>query len=116
VNGAIIYRWGPVVRGREQESVEAFAESAAYWDGLVDSGRVASHEPYFSGNRNGGYWIMKGDLDELTAITNEDDYQRLVWKVTMIVEEWSMELCVGGSAEDLGDQIGTFLEVAENFS
>ena len=112
MNGAIIYRWGPSVRGREQQALEVFAEAVAYWDNLVKNGRVSSHEPFFSTIRDGGYWIMKGDLDELNAIVQEKDYQRLALKVQMFVEDWSMETCVGGSIEDVGMQVSLLQEVA----
>ena len=116
MKGAIIYRWGPAVRGREQESLEVFTEAATYWNEQLEQGRISSHEPYFSTTRNGGYWIMKGDVEELNALAAEEEFQRLVAKVQLIVEDWSAEMCVGGSIEDVGEQIGMFQEVISDLT
>ncbi len=113
--GAIVFRWGPGVRGREQQSLQVFAESVEYFDDLVKNNRASGHYPYFSTNRSGGMWIVQGEIDELQALQGEESYQRLTTRVQMIVEDYSAEMCLGGSAEALGGVMGIFGEVIQDF-
>ncbi len=113
--GAIVFRWGPAVRGREGKSLEVFGDSAAYFDDLVKNKRISGHYPYFSVNRDGGMWILQGDSEELAAIQESDDFRRLTLRVHQIVEDYSMEQCIGGSVDGLSDALEMFDDVVEEF-
>ena len=113
--GAVVFQWGPAVRGREQKALEIFGESIAYWDDMVKNNRVSGHYPYFSTNRNAGMWVIQGEIEELLAIRAEEDSIRLEGRVQMIVEDFSAELYAGGSVEALADLVGLYGEVIAEF-
>lgn len=113
--GAIVISWGAVVRGREHKALEVFGESVEFWDDVVKNHRASGHYPYFSTNRNGGMWIIQGELEDLMALQAEEDYQRLTGRVQMIVEDYSAEVHVGGSVESLGDSVAMYAEVISDF-
>ncbi len=114
--GAIVFRWGPAVRGRELKALGVFGESVGYWDDMVKNNRVSGHYPYFSTNRTAGFWVIQGEMEDLMAIQAEEDYQRLTTRVQMIVEDYSAELHVGGSVEEVADIMGMYSEVIEELS
>ena len=114
--GAIVFHWGTAVRGRERQALEVFAESAAYFDDLAKNHRITSHHPFISATRNGGMWVVQGEIDELEAVENEPEFLRLTARVQMIADDYQREHCYGGSVEDLGDIMGMFAETIEEFA
>jgi hypothetical protein len=109
--GAIVYRWGPSVRGRETEALQAFSESAAFFDDLEKNHRITGHQPFVSLNRDGGMWIVKGDTQQLAALREEPEFMRLTMKVEQIVEDYSAEMCVGGDVVALEEPMLMLSEV-----
>src|SRR5207249_7574973 len=78
-DSALIIQWGATAPGRERKAVELFGESLRFLTSLVTKGRVASVEPFFLQPHGGnveGFFIMRGDRDELNKIRGEDDFQR----------------------------------------
>lgn len=114
--GAIVFRWGTPVRGREAAALEVFAESAAYYDDLEKNHRITSHHPYISADRNGGLWLVCGDMAELNAIRSEEEYIRLMTKAQLIAEDFTSELCYGGTVDDLSEPMTIFGETIGQFS
>lgn len=114
--GAIVFRWGAPVRGREQQALAVFGESAAYFDDLAKNHRIISHHPYISATHNSGMWVLHGETSDLEAIENEEDFLRLSARVQMIADDYEREHCYGGSVDDLADLMGMFAEVVEDFS
>jgi hypothetical protein len=114
--GAIVFRWGPTVRGREQQALEIFGESILYYEDLLKNHRISAHQPFVSADRNGGMWVVQGDLTELAAIRRDDDYLRLTTRVQMVVDDFAIESYYGGSADDLADVMGLFGETIQQFA
>jgi hypothetical protein len=109
--GAIIFRWGPAVRGRENAALQVFAESTAYFDDLEKNHRIHGHQPYLSMNRSGGMWILQGETQQLAAIQEEPEFRQLTLRVQQFVEDYSVEMCIGGSVVDLEEPMTRFAEV-----
>lgn len=114
--GAIVFHWGAAVRGREQEALEAFAESAAYFDDLVKNHRITSHQPYISATRNGGMWVLQAAITDLEAIENETDFLRLTTRVQMVVDDYEREHCYGGSVDALTEVMGLFADTVDQLA
>jgi hypothetical protein len=114
--GAIVFCWGPTVRGREQRALEVFAESAGYYEDLLKNHRITAHSPFISTDHNGGMWIVQGEMMELATIRQEDAYVRLVARVQLVVEDFAVETYRGGSAEDLTDVLTVFGETIQQFA
>jgi hypothetical protein len=115
-HGAIVFCWGPTVRGRERGALEVFAESVGYYEDLLKNHRITAHSPFISADHNGGMWIVQGEMAELATIRQEDAYLRLVARVQMVVDDFSVETYHGGSAEDLTDMMTMFGETIEQFA
>ncbi len=91
--GAVLYRWGQVVPGREKDSMAMFQENVDLVDDFVEKGTIMGHYPYISTNREGGYWLVHGDLENLT--------------------DWTAEWFVGGSADELAAPMELAIAVRE---
>src|SRR5262249_25231194 len=90
-DAALFIRWGATAGGRERQSVELFADSLRYLTGLVEQGRVASVEPFFLEPHGGdleGFFIVRGDLEELNSLRIDDTFQRLATKAQVIVRNF----------------------------
>jgi hypothetical protein len=114
--GAIVFRWGPTVRGRERQALEVFGESVGYYEDLLKNHRITAHSPFVSADHNGGMWVVQGDMMELATIREETWYLELLVRVQMTVEDFSVETYHGGTAEDLGDVLGIFGRTIEQFA
>jgi hypothetical protein len=112
-NGALVFRWGPPVRGREQQSLEAFGDAVAYFEDLLKNHRISAHRPFISSNRNGGTWVLEGEMMELHAIRLERDFMSMVSRVQWVVEDFGVEVCYGGSAEDLAEVMAIYGETIQ---
>jgi hypothetical protein len=92
-DSALFIRWGATAGGRERQSVELFAESLRYLTGLVEQGRVASVEPFFLEPHGGnleGFFIVRGDLEDLNRLRIDDTFQRLSTKAQVIVRNFGV--------------------------
>lgn len=108
--GAIVCRWGPAVRGREAKSLEVFGDALKYWEELAKEGRIIAHREYFSTMNNGGFAIIEGLVPELQAMMSEDEYLRLNMRAENIVEDFCIELYLGGSDQTVSEMTAMFLE------
>jgi hypothetical protein len=112
-DSALFIRWGATAPGRERNSVELFTESLRYLTGLVVEGRVASVEPFFLEPHGGnleGFFVVRGDLDELSRIRNEDDFQRLAVRAQVVVQNFGVIAATTG--ERLNKHMGWYTEAA----
>lgn len=114
--GAIVYTWGKVVPGRAEKALELFQESAEMFDGFLKNNQIEGHYPYLSTNRDGGMWLVHGQLELLMALQGLPEVQVIQARVQAAVTDWRAEWYVGGSAEELGDAMAMFGEIAKEFS
>lgn len=92
-DAALFIRWGATAGGRERQSVELFSDSLKYLTGLVEQGRVASVEPFFLEPHGGdleGFFIVRGELEELNRLRIDDSFQRLATKAQVIVRNFGV--------------------------
>jgi hypothetical protein len=93
--------------------VELFSESLRYLSALVTEGRVASVEPFFLEPHGGdleGFFVVRGELDELNKIRGEDRFQRLAVKAQVIVQNFGVVGAITG--ERLNKHMAWFAEAA----
>src|SRR5438552_18598173 len=113
-DSALFIRWGATAGGRERQSVELFAESLRYLTGLVEQGRVASVEPFFLEPHGGdleGFFVVRGDQEELNRIRTGDEFQRLAVKAQVLVQAFGVVGAVTG--ERLNKHMAWFAEAAK---
>jgi hypothetical protein len=113
-DAALFIRWGASAAGRERRSVELFGESLRYLTRLIEQGRVASVEPFFLEPHGGdleGFFLVRGDQEELNRIRIEDDFQRLAVRAQVLVENFGVIGAITG--ERLNKHMAWFAEAAK---
>lgn len=86
---ALFLGWGEVVRGRERKAVEVFNESVQYYGQLQQEGRLESVEGWFLGPHGGdlqGFFLLRGEREQLDEIERSPEFERLQARVSMIVD------------------------------
>jgi hypothetical protein len=114
-DAALFIGWGNPVRGREQTSLGVFNESMAYWGQLQAQGEIESVQAFMlepHGGDLGGFALLLGSRTKLDEIRASDDFQRLVARAGLIVDNLGIVMAATGEA--LGAQMGMFqAQVAE---
>ena len=108
--GAIVFRWGAALPGREQMGLGVFGEALQYYEELAKEGRIIAHREYFSANRSGGFMIVEGLLPELHQIVQEDAFLTIQAKAQAVVGDFEMELCLGGSDQAIQEGMTLYTE------
>ncbi len=112
-DSALFVGWGATAAGRERKAVELFGESLRYLTSLVAEGRVASVEPFFLEPHGGdleGFFLLRGDLDELNRIRGEDEFQRMAVRAQVLVNNFGVVGATTG--ERLNKHMAWFAEAA----
>lgn len=115
-DAALFIGWGAVASGRERRSVELFGESLRFLTSLVEEGRVASVEPFFLEPHGGdleGFFLVRGDHEELNRIRAEDGFQRLATRAQVVVQNFGVIAAITG--ERLNKHMSWFTEAAHDF-
>jgi hypothetical protein len=109
--------WGEVVRGRENEAVEVFNETLAYYTRLQEEGTIESFEPVFLEPHGGdlnGFILIRGDAEKLAALRVSDEFTQLSLRATLIVDGFGV---VGADlAERLQRQMEYYIEQVGAFA
>lgn len=112
-DAALFIRWGETQSGRERRSVELFGESLRFLTRLVEQGRVASVEPFFLEPHGGdleGFFLVRGEQEELNRIRLDDDFQRLAVRAQVVVSHFGVIGAITG--ERLNKHMVWFAEAA----
>jgi hypothetical protein len=113
-DAALFIGWGATAAGRERRSVELFGESLRFLAKLVQEGRLASVEPFFLEPHGGdleGFFLVRGEQDELNKIRTEDDFQRLATRAQVVVNNFGVVGAITG--ERLNKHMAWFTEAAK---
>jgi hypothetical protein len=81
--------FGPPVRGRERQATKVFNEVFEYYSRLQQAGEIESFEPVLlepHGGELGGFFLLRGGQDQLARIRGSAEFERLVVRGQLIVE------------------------------
>ena len=109
--------WGAVARGREKGAVDLFNEILGFYGRLQEEGEIESFEPVFLEPHGGdleGFFLVRGDLDELNKVRYEDDFQRMSVRAQAVVSNFGIVQAKTG--EQLNKHMGWFTEAAREVS
>ena len=103
--------WGATITGREQRALEVFNDAIGFYGRCQQEGRIESFdvvllEPHGGGLQ--GYAELHGSADQLAALREAEDFQRILADASLIVEELGV---VGGFAnEAIAGQVAIYRE------
>ncbi len=113
---ALFIGWGAVVRGREKQALQVFQESIEYYGKLQQDGRIERFDVLFLGPHGGdldGFVVLYGERKALADVRFSDEFERLIARAAAIID--SLGVVPAYSGEALGQQVGIFQEVADEF-
>jgi hypothetical protein len=89
----LCFSWGEPVRGREERAVEVFNEAVGFYGRLQQDGRIEEFDVVLLGpNRDlGGWFLLRGTAEQLFAVRESEDFQRLVVDAQLIVDDVSIQ-------------------------
>ena len=114
-DAALFIGWGATAPGRERKAVELFGESLRFLTNLVVEGRIAAVEPFFLEPHGGdleGFFVVRGDREQIDRIRASDDFQRLAVKAQVLVQNFGVVGATTG--EQLNKHMAWFAEAAKN--
>jgi hypothetical protein len=92
----VIFRWGRVVPGKEEESIRLFGEVTQYFTEAKTRGDITFFEPFFytTGDLQieNGFFVAKGPEEKLRKFLDEDLTMGLVLKSAIVLEHFKVEL------------------------
>lgn len=110
MNGAMQICWKASVPGREAKGLDVFGAALERFEGLLKQGRIHSHEEYFAvTGGDGGFMLIRGDLEELIHISIEQETLALNAKAAAIVQDFTIQVYAGGSDQAVQDLMGNYV-------
>jgi hypothetical protein len=103
--------WGAPVRGREAKGLEVFNEAVGWYGSQQESGAIESFEVVLLQPHGGdlyGFFLVRGSEDQMSALRQSEEFQRLHTRADLIVERLGIVDAVVG--EGLAQSIGMYQE------
>jgi hypothetical protein len=89
-NAALYIKWGQPVRGRETKSIEVFMHALEYYGALEKQKKITAQRVYVAETGDlgkfGGFIVLEGDVAQLRAVLDSDDYKNLIMQAHQVVE------------------------------
>jgi hypothetical protein len=102
--------WETPVRGREERGLEVFNESIGLYGRLQQEGRIEKFDVVLlgpSGDLN-GYIELHGSAEQLTAVREDDEFQRTTIEASLIVD--GLRQVEGFTNEGIAQQLALYQE------
>jgi hypothetical protein len=109
--------FGLPVRGRERQAIKVFSEASEYYSRLQADGEIEGFEPVLlepHGGELGGFFLLRGDKDNLARIRSSEEFERLTARAQLITENLGIVSAVLG--ERLMSQMSVFSQQAEELT
>jgi hypothetical protein len=104
-DAALVTTFGSPVRGREAKSLEVLTEFLTFLGKQAAEGKCSQPEPFFATDSSNGMVIVRGKTDALAEITDSDEYDKLLAKGQMVVEDLKIHWYLTGEEIDRGMRI-----------
>lgn len=108
--------WGTPVRGREERALEVFNESLGLYGRMQQEGRIESFDVTLLGANSvlNGYIELKGDVAQIQALLEDEEFQRTTADASLIVED--LNVMPGYTNAGVGPQMAMFAEAIAKVS
>jgi hypothetical protein len=116
-DAALFIGWGPAVRGRERTALAVFGEAVEFYTQLQQEGQIESFEAVFlepHGGDLGGFFLVRGDREQLARIRTTEGYDRLNTRAALIVEGFGVVGAALGSGID--QQMALFQQAIDDLT
>jgi hypothetical protein len=103
--------WGATVTGREERALEVFNDGIGFYGRCQEEGRIESFDVVLLDPHGGGlqgYVELHGSADQLAALRESEEFQRLLAGANLIVEE--LGVVSGVANEAIAGQVALFRE------
>ena len=108
-DAAIFVGFGQAARAREPQALELFGQVLEFYSGLQERGEIESFEPVLLQPHGGdlaGFALIRGSLEQLTALQTNEDFLRLNARATLVVDSFGVVPAYIG--EGLQTQLGIY--------
>jgi hypothetical protein len=81
--------WGENIAGREERGLEVFNEAVGFYGRCKEEGRIESFDLALL-NPNAdvdGYMVLTGSAEQLAALTDDDEYLRIMTEASTVVHK-----------------------------
>lgn len=105
--------WGEIVTGREQQAIRVFGETIQFYEQRQQQGEIASFESFFlepHGGDLGGFFLVRGDRDQLARLRSSEEFLRLIQRASFVVHRIGVVAAFTG--DELNRQLGEFQQQA----
>lgn len=104
-DAALVITFGYPVRGREAKSSEVFTEVLTFFGKQAAEGRCSPPEPFFAADASNGMIIVRGRSDALAEMSESEEYDKLLSKAQMVVEDLKIHWYLTGEEIERGMRI-----------
>jgi len=96
---ALVTTWSQPARGRETKAIESFTDFLTFMGKLAADGKVQEAETFFSLDGGKGFAIVRGTTDVLNEVVLSEEYEKLISKAQLCVDDLHTEIYVTGDEE-----------------
>ena len=84
---ALFISWGDNVPGREERGLDVFNEAVGFYGRCQQEGRIESFDVVLMPATSdiAGYMVLKGSVDQVAALREDDEYVRIMTEASTIV-------------------------------
>ena len=109
----LLIRFGKLVPGREHQAIDLFQQTLSYFSEKRAREELSYFEPFFfltsDLDEELGFFIVKGSMLELTAISNDETFKVLMMKAAALATHVQLDWLTVG--EGIGEQVERSLKV-----
>jgi len=113
VEVGLLIRYGKLVPGREHHAVDLFQQTLSYFSEKRTREEISFFEPFFfltsDLDEELGFFVVKGSMLEMTAITNDEAFKVLMMKASTLASHVQMDWLTVG--QGIGEQVERSLKV-----
>jgi hypothetical protein len=105
----ICITWGANVAGREERGLEVFNEAVGLYGRMQQDGRIESFDVALltpNGAGLDGFMCLRGSAEQLNAVKEDEEYQRVMVDASMIVH--NLCVCDGYANEGIAQQMAIY--------
>lgn len=108
---AVFISWGQVPRGREAKAIEVFNQAHEFLKNKKKEGKIRELRIYFNSQSAdlAGFMLIAGKPEFL--LDGSGELERLYMQAAAVVDDLSLRMMIGGTAEGITEHLNQWLEV-----